>query len=218
MKCATRHFLLAVVVLASAILSAGNAVAQTVQLPTFHFFTLNTSVLVPDGGDAFLGGVDRASSGRIERGIPGLPGGRPFTNSAIGGSTAASGVSVSAQIHDLDAMDRAILGDNFVATSSARIPAVRTPRQLAAVQTGANPIGSVAALRTQVAAEDAAAEMEAAESLARGRQLLTEGKTSLAKTYLKVAARHSKAEARDQALALLRELERTKSAAKVAGK
>ena len=195
----------------------GNAVAQTVQLPTFHFFTLNTSVLVPDGGDAFLGGVDRASSGRNERGIPGLPG-RPFTNSAIGSSTAASGVSVSAQIHDLDAMDRAILGDNFAVTAPAAIPAVGTSRQLAAVQTGASPIGSVAALRAQVAAEDAAAEKEAAESLARGRQLLTEGKTSLAKTYLQIAARHSKADVRDQALALLRDLDRAKSAAKIAGK
>ncbi len=217
MKHFTRHFSLATVVLAGAFFLAGNANAQTVQLPTFHFFTLNTSVLVPDGGDAFLGGVDRASSGRNERGIPGLPG-RPFTNSAIGSSTAASGVSVSAQIHDLDAMDRAILGDNFAATSPAAIPAVGTPRQLAAVQTGASPIGSVAALRAQVAADDAAAEKEAAESLARGRQLLTEGKASLAKTYLQIAARHSKADVRDQALALLRDLERAKSAAKVAGK
>ena len=100
------------------------------------------------------------------------------------------------------------LGDNFAATAPAAIPAVGTSRQLAAVQTGASPIGSVATLRAQVAAEDAAAEKEAAESLARGRQLLSEGKANLAKTYLQIAARHSKADVRDQALALLRDLDR----------
>ena len=217
MKFAARNLSIAVFLLAAVSFSAGRANAQSVQLPTFHFFTLNTSVLVPDGGDAFLGGVNRASSGRNERGIPGLPG-RPFTNTGIGGSTVASGVSVSAQIHDLDAMDRAILGDNFAANSPPAKSTVANSRQMAAVQTGASPIGSVAALRAQVAAEDAAAEREAAESLARGRQLLAEGKTSLAKTYLQTAARHSKSEAREQALALLRDLERAKSAATLAGK
>ena len=186
MKFAARDLSIVVFLLAASF-PAARANAQTVQLPTFHFFTLNTSVLVPDGGDAFLGGVNRATSGRNERGIPGLPG-RPFTNTGIGGSIVASGVSVSAQIHDLDAMDRAILGDNFAANSTPAKSNVASARQLAAVQTGANPIGSVAALRAQIAAEDAAAEREAGESLARGQQLLTEGKTSLAKTYLQTAA------------------------------
>ncbi len=45
--------------------AASSAAAQAVQLPTFHFFTTNTTVEVPDGGEAFLGGVGRASSGRI---------------------------------------------------------------------------------------------------------------------------------------------------------
>jgi hypothetical protein len=217
MKFAARDLSIAVFLLAAVSFPAGRANAQTVQLPTFHFFTLNTSVLVPDGGDAFLGGVNRATSGRNERGIPGLPG-RPFTNSAIGGSTVASGVSVSAQIHDLDAMDRAILGENFAVNSAPAKSTVASARQLAAVQTGANPIGSVAALRAQIAAEDAAAEREAAESLARGRQVLAEGKTVLAKTYLQTAARHSKGAARDRALALLRDMELAKSAGTLAGK
>ena len=86
------HNLSIVVFLLAISFPAARANAQSVQLPTFHFFTLNTSVLVPDGGDAFLGGVNRATSGRNERGIPGLPG-RPFTNTGIGGSTVASGVS-----------------------------------------------------------------------------------------------------------------------------
>ena len=43
-------------------------------------------------------------------------------------------------------------------------------------------------------------------------------KNSLAKTYLQTAARHSKAAVRDQALALLRDMERAKSAGTLAGK
>jgi hypothetical protein len=65
------------------------AVPSTVQLPTFHFFTSTGTVVVPDGGDAFLGGVGGSAAGRVDRGIPGLPS-RPFTNSAIGSATGAS--------------------------------------------------------------------------------------------------------------------------------
>ena len=48
------------------------ASAQTVQLPTFSFTTVGTTVMVPDGGAAFLGGIDRAATGRNEFGVPGL--------------------------------------------------------------------------------------------------------------------------------------------------
>src|SRR5215467_5980073 len=92
----------------NAVAQGGAAVPTTVQLPTFHYFYSTGTVVVPDGGDAFLGGVSGSASGRTERGIPGLPS-RPFTNGAIGSTTAAGGVSVSAQIHDLDAMDQALL-------------------------------------------------------------------------------------------------------------
>src|SRR5499427_8702463 len=88
---------------------ARGAAGQAVQLPTFHFFTLSTTVSVPDGGDAMLGGVSRSSSGRIQRGIPGLPS-QPFDNVATGRATGTSNVSASATIHDFEAMDKALLG------------------------------------------------------------------------------------------------------------
>ena len=44
--------------------------ATTVQLPTFAFTTVNTTANVPDGGSVILGGVDRISEGRTERGLP----------------------------------------------------------------------------------------------------------------------------------------------------
>jgi hypothetical protein len=40
------------------------AQAQTVQLPTFNFFTVRTTVSVPDSGGAYLGGVNRSAMGQ----------------------------------------------------------------------------------------------------------------------------------------------------------
>jgi general secretion pathway protein D len=42
----------------------------TVQLPTFNFTTVSTTVSVPDGGTVLLGGIKRLSEGRSERGVP----------------------------------------------------------------------------------------------------------------------------------------------------
>ncbi len=42
----------------------------TVQLPTFSFTTVTTTVSVPDGGTVLLGGIKRLSEGRNEYGVP----------------------------------------------------------------------------------------------------------------------------------------------------
>ena len=42
----------------------------TVQLPTFSFVTVMTTVSVPDGGTVLLGGIKRLSEGRNEFGVP----------------------------------------------------------------------------------------------------------------------------------------------------
>ncbi|MFP6648886.1 MAG: hypothetical protein VB817_05470, partial [Pirellulaceae bacterium] len=42
----------------------------TIQLPTFNFTTVSTTVSVPDGGTVLLGGIKRLSEGRTERGVP----------------------------------------------------------------------------------------------------------------------------------------------------
>jgi len=42
----------------------------TVQLPTFSFTTVTTTVSVPDGGTVLLGGIKRMSEGRNEFGVP----------------------------------------------------------------------------------------------------------------------------------------------------
>ena len=40
------------------------------QLPTFAFTTVTTTVSVPDGGTVLLGGIKRLREGRTERGVP----------------------------------------------------------------------------------------------------------------------------------------------------
>ena len=42
----------------------------TVQLPTFAFTTVSTTVSVPDGGTVLLGGIKRLREGRNEQGVP----------------------------------------------------------------------------------------------------------------------------------------------------
>ena len=42
----------------------------TVQLPTFAFTSVITTVSVPDGGTVLLGGIKRLREGRNERGVP----------------------------------------------------------------------------------------------------------------------------------------------------
>lgn len=201
----------------------GNAAAQnaaavptTVQLPTFHYFYSTGTVVVPDGGDTFLGGIGSSASGRVERGIPGLPS-RPFTNSATGTTTGAGNVSVSAQIHDLEAMDQALLGQT--AQGTAFHPPMATPQQLAAIKQAGEPLHSVAAIRAQQAAEDAAHEREAAAALVRGQQLQSEGKLSVAKVYFEMAVRQSNVggNVHKQAVAALANMQQTKATGKVAG-
>jgi len=63
----------------------------TVQLPTFSFITVTTTVSVPDGGTVLLGGIKRLSEGRNEFGVPILNKvpylKRLFKNVAIGRET-----------------------------------------------------------------------------------------------------------------------------------
>ena len=73
---------------------------SVIQLPSFQTFSYSGTVVVPDQGSAFLGGVKRAASSSQRRGPSRAAG------SALGNSQA----SVSATIIDLQEMDRQILG------------------------------------------------------------------------------------------------------------
>ena len=74
----------------------------TVQLPTFAFTTVTTTVSVPDGGTVLLGGIKRLSEGRTERGVPLLSkvpyASRLFKNVGIGRTTQSLMMMVTPRI------------------------------------------------------------------------------------------------------------------------
>ena len=184
--------------------------ATTVQLPTFNFFAISTSVEVPDSGQGFLGGVNSAASGSSQRGIPGL-GFQPFSTHAIASTAHGGSMSVRATIHDFDAMDKALLGPNFQARAGAAPGGAQpAPGVLATDSAGGS---SLAEIRRQQAAEDAVAEAEVRQIIDQGRAYEAAGKPGLAKIQYRMAARRAKGELQQQALANLQRLTAASQAA-----
>jgi general secretion pathway protein D len=74
----------------------------TVQLPTFSFVSVSTTVSVPDGGTVLLGGIKRLSEGRNEFGVPVLNKlpyiNRLFRNVGIGRETQSLMMMVTPRI------------------------------------------------------------------------------------------------------------------------
>jgi general secretion pathway protein D len=74
----------------------------TVQLPSFAFTTVTTTVSVPDGGTVLLGGIKRLREGRSERGVPMLDKipyiSRLFKNVGIGRETESLMLMVTPRI------------------------------------------------------------------------------------------------------------------------
>jgi hypothetical protein len=77
---------------------------QTVQLPTFHYFGVQTTVVVPHRGSIPLGGVSYGGSTRTRFD-------RVGPNYGYGQFHETLGLSMSATIIDHDEMDRALLSE-----------------------------------------------------------------------------------------------------------
>jgi hypothetical protein len=205
---------------AMALLAAAAARAQapatSVQLPTFSMFSVGTTVSVPDRGGAVLGGVNRASSERREFGMP-FGKGLPFKNQSIGSNRSAANISVSAYIHDFEAMEEALLGQTGPARPAGPADAALAgkmllPRggeagrswQLALpASAAAQPAPSLADAQSQRAAAQLSKTDEAADFFARAEQAAADGKTSVAKIYYQMAVRRASGELKDRALARL---------------
>jgi general secretion pathway protein D len=86
----------------------------TVQLPTFSFVTVTTTVSVPDGGTVLLGGIKRLSEGRNEFGVPILSKipylNRLFKNASIGRETQSLMMMVTPRIIIQEEEEELILG------------------------------------------------------------------------------------------------------------
>ena len=95
-------------------LASSPAHSQTVvQLPTFRVFSVFTTVVVPDRGTAYLGGVSRVASGRSSVGLP-IVGRLPGVGGLARATTRASvvsnsGVTVTATIIDHHELDQQLL-------------------------------------------------------------------------------------------------------------
>lgn len=194
----------AVVVAVGTILGPSlDASAQVVQLPTFEAFGIGTTVNVPTGGSASLGGMSRSGASRVGGGVPGigrLPGvGRPFGNRATSSSLSGGSMRVTATIHDFEAMDQMVLSQAAARRGSlpgSRVAmGMRRPEMSAATQR-ATSLGSSSAERPADGLEEIRRQRQLAEraktqevyllidkaSTARGQ-----GKVALAKMYYRMA-------------------------------
>jgi len=192
--------------------------ATSVQLPTFSFATVGTTVMVPDGGAAFMGGINRASSGRTEFGVPGMP--FPgFQNRGIGQDRSATSFWATAKIHDFDAMDQALLNTPSPDGVARMNPGIshgltETPAAIAGRSFQRNPAklagnwqvepdppapvsDAVAEQANRVARQATRAE-EADSFFARGQKAEADGKPAVAKIYYQMAARRATGDLKQQ--------------------
>jgi len=186
----------------------GQLPATTVQLPSFSIFSVRTTVSVPDGGGAYLGGIKRGRDGSTMRGFG------PLANRGIGSDRNAGGITVHAKIHDLDELDKAALAE----AAAKRGPQDPNLAQAELIRRGVgrptadqpadHDIGptSVAVIRAKNAAADQARAQEATELLAKADAARAEGKTGIAKIYYQMVSRRATGELKslaDQGLAAL---------------
>ena len=159
-----RSFIIVGVVLSQ--VAAVQAQQVTVQQPVVATNSVRTTVSVPDRGSALLGGVGSAQSARSSYG--------PLrSGSSIGLSRSASSMSTSVYIHDLRAMDEALLNS---------VPASPSPSSIR----GGSRMPSGEADRV-----DAASPAEKAMKFERlARQAEAAGRSGVAKLHWQVAAKY----------------------------
>lgn len=213
----------------------------TVQLPTLSVFSGSTTVVVPDRGSTYMGGISRAASGRNEFGVPMLPF-RPFRNTASGYERSVSSLRVSATIHDFEAMDEFLLSRptsfsqrqavgrrQTVQQYAMRRPGMQQrafppwpdPRvgrswELATPQPEVSAASQVARIRAQSHSRQVAAAAEAVELFERGKKAEESGKLGVAKIYYRMAARQADDRLRLQVAARLEVISRIETGSQVA--
>ena len=176
----------------------------TVQLPTFSVFSVDTSVLVPDGGSASLGGISRAADGSISRGFGPGP---LFSNRGLAGTRGASGVSVHATIIDHEALDKAVLAEAAArrgdVAEDAKVKKGMALGEKASARAGggSTELLSVAELRRRNSAQDDAQLREAAELWEKAAAYEADQKPAVARQYYLRAARLNVAQYKQRALA-----------------
>jgi hypothetical protein len=168
----------------------------TVQLPTFSFFTVNTTVSVPDSGGTYLGGLLRGRDSSSMRGLAPFPG---LASRGIASERSAGGMSIRAWIHDFRKLDDAILAE-AAATRKETDPVAIKGKALAESlekSPAGNPAAdapflSVAEIRRQNEEQDQVRREEALAYFTKGEEYRAAGKPGLARmNYQRAAARDS---------------------------
>lgn len=185
-------------------IATGVASAQqfsTVQLPTFQRFSMTTSVLVPDQGGVYAGGSGRAARSGSRR---------------LGGSgVSAGGVTVTAFIHDFEALDAAVLergqrlrersGRTLSTLQPGPVTSVRPQRQV-----------SLGEVRQHIASKQDQRRARAQADYELAQRLLAKDKPAAAQILLKSAFKRAAKPLQtviSQQLAALREETSTANAA-----
>ena len=189
--------------------------ATSVQLPTFSYFSVGTSVLVPDRGGAVLGGLSRSASQSSQFGWPATGmGQRSFGAS---GSGQIAGISV--WIHDFEAMEAQLLGQRQPAVAGP-LSVKMTPKPNPVHQTAVlgpsaadRPVLSVAELRQLRQAEQEARNDEATMWMERAEKAQAEGKPAVARIYYQMALRRADGSLKQQIQQRLEALSASPSAA-----
>jgi len=196
----TRIAWLSAGMLAGFISPAAAQLPATVQLPSFSYFGVDTSVSVPDRGSMSLGGVGRSSMGSTAFGPVLGPRSRSFSR-----QMSASSTTVNATIHDFNAMDRQLLDQAQKSYGKSPRAATRTARgEASSAATG--PAGSVAEARRWYAAEQSAQERDAVKYMDQAERAAARGKPHVARVLYQMAERRAsvdlKAEIRERLVAL----------------
>ena len=164
---------------------AAPALAQTIQLPSIHTFSVDTTVVVPDSGTGFIAGGKQARTSSNQFG--GLPPGR-----AIGVDRQAAGMAVTARIHDPEAADVALLKEAQARRARTGAAPTRTTGRGLALAPDDPGLHSVAELRRgHSAAAPGGNERATLEFIERARRASSAGKTAIAASYYRSASRQA---------------------------
>lgn len=171
----------------------------TVQLPTFSFFTVSTTVMVPDRGGIRGASFSHGNYGTVRVG-PGC------TPRVVGLDFGAAGIGISAHIHDFAEMEKALAAGEKARWEATPRRDPEVARLDANVRGGNSNLRSVAAIRREQQAAAESLKREAEALLAKARDAQSAGKSGIAKIYFRMAADKGVPEIRGEALAALREL------------
>jgi hypothetical protein len=164
-----------------AIASPQLVAGQVIQLPSFHSFSVDTTVVVPDSGRATIAGDKKGRTGASRLG--------PLSgNRALAVDRQSTGVSALATIHDPRQADAALRR----AQTQSRVPAEGSiPMQAPwSGRTAATDraVQSVAAIEGQRASRAAAVERETLALVQKARTAAAGGKPGVATAYYQRAA------------------------------